>query len=490
MDAATLKTRIAELEPAARGLEASEGEREEQLSAVVAYGDEYREQITDRPAYEAWDPERHDAGDLDFAEAPVTIAEAVQQFDRTIMNGGPHIVSPRFFAFIPSGGIYAGALGDYLAAITNRYAGVEFSGPGATRCERELVRWLARTVGYPEGAEGDLTSGGSIANLSAVIAAREAAGLRARDYERAVVYVTSITHHSLAKALRVAGMAEAPVRTVALDAAYRMDTGDLEAQIAADRQRGLKPWLIGGTAGTTDLGTIDPLNEIAGIAAREGLWFHADGAYGGAFMLCAEGRRRLAGFERSDSLIIDPHKGLFLPFGSGLVLVRDGQAMRRAFQADAPYMQDLRSGADPAVESAANISPELTRPFRGLRLWLALKLCGVAAFRAALEEKLHLAEYFHQRIRAIEGFDVGPYPQLSITAFRYLPKRGDPNAFNRRLGDLLRADGRLFLSSTTIKDHYVLRFAVLGYNTHLDDVELALDIIVDTARRLEAGELE
>ncbi len=488
-DIAALKARIQALEPAALGLDSGDGERRlSQVAAIMDYTSDYREHIRDRKVYEPFDPAGFHAADLQFTEAPEPIDAVMHQFDRSIMNGGVHLVSPRFFGFIPSGGIYAGALGDFLAASTNRYAGVEFSGPGVTRCERELVRWLAAEVGYPDGAGGDLTSGGSIANLSAVITARQAAGLRSRDYERAVVYVTSLTHHSLSKALHIAGLGEASVRQVPMDAGYRMDAAALRAQIDRDRADGHIPWLLGGTAGTTDLGSIDPLEELADIAAEKDLWFHADGAYGGAFVLCAEGRRRLRGFERADSLIIDPHKGLFLPFGSGLVLVRDGASMHRAFEADAPYLQDLKAGQSANVPSAADISPELTRPFRGLRLWLSLKLYGLAAFRAALEEKLYLAEYFHQRLQAMDGYDMGPYPQLSITAFRYVPEHGDADAFNRRLADVLRADGRLFLSTTTIAGHFVLRFAVLGYNTHLDDIELAIDIITDTVRRLEAGD--
>jgi glutamate/tyrosine decarboxylase-like PLP-dependent enzyme len=351
-----------------------------------------------------------------------------------------------------------------------------------------LLSWLAQEVGYPDDARGDLASGGSIATLSAVVAARQRHDIRARDVDKSVVYVTDLTHHCLAKALQVAGLAECQTRRVQLDADYRMDALALRESIAADRVAGLQPWLIGASAGTTDLGTVDPLDRLADIATKNNLWLHVDAAYGGAFVLCDEGRRRLAGIEKSDSLIINPHKGMFLPTGLGIVLVRDGAALFDAFHERRPYMQDMEGmGADQA-HSACDFSPELTRPFRGLRLWLPLKLAGVGAFRAALEEKLLLAGYFYERIGQLDGFVTGPPPDLSIVAFRYQPSQGDANDFNRRLFEAIRDDGRIFLSTTTLDGMFTLRLAVLAYHSHRQDVDIALEVIEEKARNLvEAG---
>ena len=212
-----------------------------------------------------------------------------------------------------------------------------------------------------------------------------------------------------------------------------MDADALAVQMEQDKAAGLVPWFIAATAGTTDLGTVDPLHRIADLAEQFDSWFHVDGAYGGAFALCETGRQRLAGLERSASMIIDPHKGLFIPFGTGIVLVRDGQKLVYAFFARGAYMQDLKASLSHHEQSAADLSPELTRPFRGLRLWLPLKLTGIAPFRAALEEKLLLAEYAYERLESMDKFDVGPVPDLSITAFRYIPERGDANEFNMLL---------------------------------------------------------
>lgn len=347
----------------------------------------------------------------------------------------------------------------------------------------QLVNWLVGVVGYPAGtAGGDLTSGGSIANLSAVVAAREAHNLRSADVPRHVIYLSRQSHHSVRKALRLAGLAECVHRVIDVDERWRMDTDALSAAIDADRAEGLAPWLIVATAGSTDAGAVDPLTPIAELAAAEGLWLHVDAAYGGAFLLCDEGRRILAGIERSDSTIIDPHKGLFLPFGNGAVLVRDRDRLAAANRYRADYMQDAFR---PDVElSPADLSPELTRPFRGLRLWLPLKLFGLAPFRAALEEKLLLARYFHERLGALPGWEVGPSPDLSVVTYRYLPARGDADAFNRRLVAAVQNDGKTFISSTQLNGRFTLRLAVLNFRTHLADIELVLERLQHHARRL------
>ncbi len=315
-----------------------------------------------------------------------------------------------------------------------------------------------------------------------MVTARDAAGLEARHVDGAVVYLTQQTHHSVDKALHIAGLGESVKRLVPLDEGYRMKPDALDDLIRRDRRAGLRPWLIVASAGSTDTGAVDPINSIADVAQAHDLWLHADGAYGAAFALCDEGKRILAGIDRSDSLILDPHKGLFLPFGTGVVLVRDRLAMRRALAYQAGYLQDVTSLGRRVEVSPADVSPELTRPFRGLRLWLPLKLAGVAAFRAALEEKLLLARHFYERMKTLEGFEVGPYPDLSVVTFRYLPRGRDANDANRELVAALRDDGRVFLSSTTIDGKVTLRLAVLNARTHLAHIDLALEVIPQVAQ--------
>ncbi len=474
--------KLKELQLVAEQLEFDAGQRTAQLREVERYAETFLEELEQQPVYMPDVDDPNAARELQLAEEPIGIDTALKVLKEHVDNSGFNIGSPRFLAFIPNGGLYPSALGDFLAAVTNRYAGIQFSAPGVTRLESTLLRWLAETMGYPDTAAGDLTSGGSIAALSAIVTAREAFNIKSKDIERTVVYVTSLTHHTFLKAMHIAGLAECPIRTIPVDSAYRMDVGALEQSIAADTDSGLAPWMVVATAGTTDIGSIDPLQAIADIAERHGLWLHVDAAYGGAFALCAEGKTRLRGIERSASLILDPHKGLFLPWGSGVVLVRDGERLYEAFSHQrGNYMQDLQDESPDQDRSASDRSPELTRPFRGLRLWLPLKIAGLAPFRAALEEKLLLAEYFHQRISAMDGFLVGPSPDLSVVIFRYAPERGDGNEFNRRLADELRQDGRIFLSTTMIEGKFGLRMAALGHNTHVDDIDLTLKLLQEKA---------
>lgn len=479
-----LRNRLAQLRDTAGQLELDAAQRAEQLDAIVRYGESFIETLEEQPAYMPDQGERAGAEQLLFDEAPGDMDTALALLREHVDTSGAHIGSSRFLAYIPSGGLYTAALGDYLASVTNRYAGVQFSAPGVARFERMLVRWLADIVDYPADASGDLTSGGSIAALSAVVAAREAHAIKSVDVPLTVVYLTTLTHHSIIKAIGIAGLGECIFRTIGLDAVYRMDATALETRIEADKKAGLQPWLILATAGTTDRGTVDPLPVIAEIAERYQLWMHIDAAYGGAFAICEEGKRRLAGLAAASSLVLDPHKGFFLPFGTGAVLVRDGANLRNAFRVRGAYMQDTHSTVGEDL-SACDISPELSRPFRGLRMWLPLKLFGLAPFRAALEEKLLLAEYFHQEIGRIDGFEVGPTPDLSIVTFRYLPKSGDANDFNHKLVEQLREDGRIFLSSTMIDETFVIRLAVLGHNTHIDAIDLALEALQDKVANLE-----
>ena len=485
MDTAVqLRKRIADLRETAEQLELNAAQRAEQLDAIVRYGETFIETLEDQPAYMPDKGTRAGAEKLLFEEAPGDMDSALALLREHVDTSGAHIGSSRFLAYIPSGGLYTSALGDFLASVTNRYAGVQFSAPGVARFERMLVRWLADIVDYPPTAAGDLTSGGSIAGLSAVVAAREAHAIKSVDVPRTVVYLTSLTHHSVVKAIAIAGLGECIFRTVGQDVAHRMDAAALHQQIEADRNAGLHPWLIVATAGTTDMGSVDPLPAIADIANREKMWMHVDAAYGGAFAICEEGKRRMPGLSAADSLVLDPHKGFFLPFGTGAVLVRDGGTLRDAFRIRGAYMQDTDNTLGEDL-SACDISPELSRPFRGLRLWLPVKLFGLAPFRAALEEKLLLAEYFYEEIQRVDGFEVGPAPDLSIVTFRYVPKSGDPNAFNHKLVERLREDGRVFLSTTKINDTFVIRFAVLGHNTHIDAVDLAIDALRDKVGELE-----
>ena len=265
-----------------------------------------------------------------------------------------------------------------------------------------------------------------------------------------------------------------------------MDPESLKKAIIEDKESGLKPWLVVASAGTIHTGAVDPLSEIGNIASEHKLWFHVDGAYGGLFVLCSEVKDALKGIRLSDSVVLDPHKALFLPYGTGAVLVREGQKLYDAFQVEASYI--IEDKADEL--SPKDLSPELTRHFRGLRLWLPLKLLGVAPFRAALSEKIWLARYFYERVKTMPGFEVGPSPpDLSIVSYRYKPQRGDVNEFNKRLEKSIKEDGHIFISSSELNGEPWLRAAILSYRTHLEEILYALKILGEKARQLEEDQL-
>jgi glutamate/tyrosine decarboxylase-like PLP-dependent enzyme len=479
-----LEAQLAELEAVSRRLEPAAAERSEAEAGVLAYAAQFLRRLPGLKTYRAGPP----AGLLQrmpVRETPYPLAELLRALDADVDTPGINPASGGHLGYIPGGGVYYAALGDYLADVFNRYAGVAFASPGAVQLEKLLLRWMADLVGFPDGAAGDLTSGGSIANLMGVVAAREHAGLAGAELGNSPIYTSPQTHHCVDKAIRIAGLAECPRRQVGLDARWRMDPAALAAAVEADRAAGLRPWLVVASAGTTDTGSVDPLQEIAEVAARYGLWMHVDAAYGGFFLLCEAVRRRLAGVERADSLVMDPHKGLFLPYGSGALLVREAGTLHRAHYYDANYMQDAR--ADAGELSPADLSPELSRPFRGLRLWLPLMLCGLAPFRAALEEKLLLARYFHRQISAMPRFETGPEPELSVVVYRYVPARGDPDEFNRRLLQAIHRDGRVFISSTRLDGKFMLRLAVLNFRSHREHVDLLLELLGAHSRRLDAA---
>lgn len=474
--------RIKALETQARALDPGAAARGPLWEDVRAYAESFLEALPEAPAFVQRDQPGAGLEAFPIPETGQALSSILGVLAQQVDGVGANGASGRHLAFIPPSSLFAGALGDLLAALTNRYAAYYFAGPGAVRMENQVLGWLAREMGFPEGTGGNLASGGSLAHLVGICAAREAAGLCAADYGKACVYLSDQAHHCLDKALRVAGMGEAPIRRIPSDASYRLRPEALEAALQADLQAGLRPWLLVPTAGTTNTGAVDPLEACADLAARHGLWMHTDGAYGASFALTARGKAALAGMDRSDSLVVDPHKGLFTPLGLGAVLVRHLDPLRRAHAFQADYLPSPPEDLDEL--SPSEMTLEFSKHARALRLWLPLQLHGAAAFRAALEEKLLLAAYAHERLKEIPGVDPGPAPQLSVLAFRFLPERGDPDAFNQALLADLTAEGRVFLSGTRLGGAYHLRLAILAARTHRDQVDEALACLRRAAARL------
>ncbi len=383
---------------------------------------------------------------------------------------------PGYLAYIPGGGLLHAAVADLVADAINRYTGVFAAAPGLVQLEANVVDWLRAIVGLPASARGVLTSGGSLATFGALVTAREA--LLGEAFADGVLYASDQVHHCMPKAARLAGFPAAAVRLLPSDERFRLSPLALAAAIAEDRRAGRRPFLVAASAGTVNTGAVDPLPELAELARREGLWLHVDGAYGGCFALTERGRRTLAGIEGADSIVLDPHKGFFLPYGTGALLVRDGEALRRAHSQGADYLPRLQDGLERI--DFCELSAELSKPFRGLRLWLPLKMAGAAAFRAALDEKLDLAAWIASELTRLPDLDLVAAPELSLLAFRVrLPGRSAEreDTATRRLLDAVNARQRVHLTGTRAHGRFLARICVLSFRTHRDRMEQCLEDI-------------
>jgi len=439
------------------------------------------------------DLDRQPAADVEgAAEVAASFVEAApeegQTLEALLRRLGPAIAKsyntagPGYLAFIPGGGLPTSALADFIACAVNRYVAVVQAAPALARIEETAVRWLADLMGYPASATGILTSGGSLSNFSAIVTAREAK--LPQDFSRGRIYVTDETHHCVKKAARLAGFPRDAIRVVPVDARRRLVPSALADAVRGDRERGFAPFLVVASVGTTNTGAVDPIEEIREVARAHGLWVHADAAYGGFFRMVPGGERLMPGIDGCDSITLDPHKGLFLPYGIGCLLVRDRKALLHAHRESAGYLQDVEGAA--GTESFADLSPELSRDFRGLRLWLPLQLHGLRPFREQLREKLDLARLAYDELRQDPRFEMLDEPQLSVVAFRLRGPAADAEARGAELLRRVNARGRVFLSSTRVDGRYVLRICVLSFRTHEDRVRDAVTALREEARSLSA----
>lgn len=456
-------------------LEPDRAEMDSMGATALAFVNDFIAARADAPAADldgAWPL----ADELAGARPPATgrpLTELLEVVDAAAARA-VDTAGPGYLAYIPGGGLFTAGLADFVACAINRYVSLTDLAPALTAIEASVIRWLCELFALPSTAQGILTSGGSIANLSAIVTAR--AALLGDDFLDGTIYVSAHTHQSVAKAAKIAGFPPAAIRIVACTAELALDPGALREAIRADRVAGLRPFCVVATAGTTNTGAVDPIDQVATIAAEEGLWCHVDAAYGGFFQLTGRGRSRFGGIERADSITLDPHKGMFLPYGTGCLLVRDRERLHAAHYVGSELFQDLDTTR--GIPNFADYSPELSRDFRGLRVWLPLQLHGVDAFRAALDEKLDLTRAVFDGLRSTAEIEVPWDPRLSIVAFRLA---GRDDGTNRRFLERINASKRIALSSTMIAGRYTLRVCVLSHRTHRDRIEEALTIIRESA---------
>lgn len=479
----TLKTvlqKIKDSKERSKPLEMDASVRSEITEQVIQYAERFLQSLPQQKTYESLKDNL--SKDLNLSNQPEALENLVQLIEQHIDKAGVNTASSGYLGYVPAGGLYLSALSDYMVAITNRYSGLYFLAPLFVKLENALIRWMCKLVGYSKTAFGSLTTGGSLATLTCIVAAREAKQIKAKNFHKLIIYLTSQTHHCLQKALRIAGLNEVIIQTIPLDEKFRMDPEILERSIQQDLKKNRMPWMIVATAGTTNLGAIDSIKDISLISKKYKLWLHVDAAYGGFFLLLPKTKQLMTGIEQADSIILDPHKTLFVPYGLGVALVKNADHLRNAYHYTADYLQEAKHEDE---FSPANYSLELTRHTRGLRLWLPLKFFGLDCFRAALEEKLLLTHYFYQQLKKFSHIEILDEPQLSIVVFRYLPEQADADSFNIKLIEAIKNDGRIFMSGTSINKKFYLRMACLSFRTHLETMDTALTVIQEKIAEIQ-----
>ena len=447
---------------------------QEMGEAALAYMIEFLRQQPDLPA-------GGESGGLEAAralrESPPEVGGEFKPLMETVELAAARsygTTGPGYLAFIPGGGLFTASLGDLLATGINRFVNLWSTAPIVAQIEYNVVRWLCDLFGYPEASRGILTSGGSMANFSGIVAARKAN--LSEDFLDGALYVSDQVHASVTKAAALAGFPERSVRIVPTTPELRMDVDRLRDMVGTDRRAGLRPFLVVASAGTTNTGAVDPLDEVADSCEREGLWHHVDGAYGAFFYLCDDLRGVLRGLSRADSLTLDPHKGMFLPYGTGALLVRDGAALRAAHEAAAAYLPAAPDSDE--FYDAAQYGPDLSRSFPGLRVWLSVKLFGSAAFRAAIAEKRQLALDAWRRVRALPGIAIDAEPELSLFAFHLTwpgATRAEEDAATKMLLEKTTARGRVMITGCTTKGRVLARVCVLSFRTHQRQIDALVE---------------
>lgn len=395
---------------------------------------------------------------------------------------------PCFLAFIPSAPNFLSVLGELLCAGTNFFSGVWLEAAGPSQVELIVLDWFRELLGLPPGTRGILTSGGSEANLTALIVARES--LADADRPRAVLYVTEQRHWSVDRAAKIIGFRPNQIQAVPADQDFRLTAEALREAIHRDRNGGRVPWAAVANAGATNTGVVDPLASLADLCRQENIWLHVDAAYGWSAVLTPEGLAALDGIGACDSITLDPHKWFGQTFESGCLLVRDGKRLAETFTIRPEYMQDVEPESDQI--NFADYGLALTRRFRALKLWLSIKVLGLNWYRELVARSCRLAQLAQALLEQQPEFEILCPRRLSIVCFRYRPPRlrfseHDLNRLNLAIIEELRATGRAFISSTRLRGRVALRFCFVNWRTTAADIEEIIRLLKEIGTRLAAA---
>lgn len=428
---------------------------------------------------------RHQPSDavLPLQDAPASgqsLDDLLEVFSKQVVPFHAREPHPGFMAYVPSSPTFPALLGDWLATGFNFYAGVWPVATGPNRIELIVLDWFRRWLRMPEGTGGLLTTGGSAANLTALIAARHhVAGDDVSIVPRMVLYTSDQAHSSVSRAGWIAGIPRSAVRSIPTDEHRRLDMKALEAAVARDRDEGLVPLAVVASAGTTNTGAIDPLNAVADYCERENIWMHVDAAYGGFAVLTKRGRKALDGIGRADTVTLDPHKWLYVPFECGCLLARQPRRLFDTFAIFPEYLKDVRAQGEEV--NFADYGEQLSRYNRAIKVWLSVNYFGVDAIAGAIDTTMDLAQFAESLVRKSENVEVLSPAQLGIFCFRARPRGLDDESAVDRLNEKvlarLNASGRYFISTTRLNGRLSLRICVLGFRTSQTTVE---NLIRDT----------
>jgi aromatic-L-amino-acid decarboxylase len=423
-------------------------------------------------------------------DEPEAFERILEDFETVILPGITHWNHPRFFAYFATSAAPAAIAAEALAATLDVKAMLWRTSPAATELEQVTMKWLGRLIGVPAEWTGIIYDTASIAGFTAIATAREALdlgirerGMSGRDLPRLRVYITEHTHSHVEKAAIALGIGQENVVRVPCDGAFRMLPEALDACIAADLAAGYKPACIVATVGTTSITSVDPVPQIASVARKHAVWLHVDAAYAGMAAMVPEYAHLLDGVAEADSLVVNPHKWMFVPMDLSVLFVKDEAMIRRAFSLVPEYL----TTTDGDVVNYMDYGLQLGRRFRSLKLWFVLRHLGANGIRARLREHVELAQIFAAWVEADPDWEVlAPHP-LSVVCFRYAPQGRDPETFdavNAKLLDAVNATGTLFISHTKIGGTYALRLAIGNVRTQRSDVELAWSVLRERAAAL------
>lgn len=480
---------------------------------------DYYRRLADEPVYKSPDPtdvvSLFDEPVPESGEDPRTILDAWRE---DVLPNSTPMGSPRYFGYVMGSGVQMGVLAEALAAAQNANTGGWKPAPAATEIERRVVAWFAEMIGYPTDTGGLLTSGGTVANLVALATALQATA----DYDvareglqselrpgRFTLYVADHEgHSSIVRAARVLGLGEDAVRLVPSDDDYRMDVTELVSMLDDDADHGLVPFCVVAQAGSINVGTIDPIDELATVCERRDLWLHVDGACGAFGAILPEKRPQFAGIERADSVTVDPHKWLYVPFECGSVLVNDGGALGDTFEMHAAYVDD-HAPEEYTGHSFFDSGLQMSRGFRALKVWMSLKATGLDGYRELLGRNVAQVELLDERVKGHDDFESFHAPNLFMYSFRYAPADiraalesdrldgtgRDPverylDEANDSIAASIQESGLGFLTTTEMDGHVALRMSICNHRTTEEDVEVMFDAFAEAGAEFDDASRE